>query len=334
MSKRIGIWPFYSQQDKRTGAFQLETCGATKQMVFVEKCVRNDLGWATRVAVPRHVTSGFHRPVQVDVPSSNPVQKVHWDTQAIRAFFSGCDIALLNHETLAVPVRALFPDIAIAQMCAVDPRNGTRLLSAAWLDADVVVAQTKTAASFMRPFCTGRVDVWPMTYEASNIRPSADRKSIDVLFVQRCSATNYTRHCEFVAQDWGDLRVRYVDVTGYLRKQFPHTLDYSVPGTYYQDLSRSKVAVALNDDMFGGQAIREAIVSGCVPVVLDCPCYRELVGMSWPYAVRQDLSNLRDIVLAAVHGECDMSVPLANAREQSYHRAWPAVKETLCTISS
>lgn len=324
---KIGLYGFFGQQDKARGIFRLDTCGCCKQMLYICKKL-HELGHSTSMVCPTKVDKPISGALMAHIPPSNPVQCVHWDTNVIREVFRGCDVAVLWHEYLSTPVRAVYPYIKIIQICAVDPRKSP-LLVPAWEEANIVVTQTKVAADWIHDRTGAKVVAWRMCYEAENIRPHGQEVA-DVLFVPRCSATNYSHHEEFLACDWDGLDVVFTDVTGYLRAQRPD-LCYTNPNNYYKVLAASRVAVALVDDMFGGQAIREAIVSGCIPVVLDTPAYRELCGDHWPYFVERDFSNLVTVVQKAMHSDC--AVALKQAQAESYDRAWPTVRDTILGVN-
>lgn len=330
---RLTIAPFYSQQDKRTGQFLLKTCGARKQLSWLASRIHEELDWSTRVYVPENVGDcafpwGWSTP-NISVAScipDNAVEQVHWDVPFLRQFFKDADIALLNHELLAIPVRRLFPKLKIVQMCSVRP--DTALFAEAWRCADLVVVQSETMAKYVAKSVVAQVSVWPLAFDDGDVawRHTCER-DVDVLFVQRCSVTNYTKHLEFLEamKLMGNLRVAFTDVTGYLRKQRPE-LEYSTPDSYYQYLARSKVAVALNDNLAGGLSIREACRAGCTPVVLDAPCYNELVGDDYPYRIfRVDSAiELADVIATAVEQPKRVDVS-----HLSYQASWPQVKADL-----
>lgn len=320
---RYSIWPFYSQHDKRSDTTIMTTCGATKQMDFIAQQLLA-LGHEVTVAVPwvsRYFYDGCHQ-IEVRVPLHNPSQRIHWDIDEIASVFAGCDVALCNHEFMAIPVRTLCPATYIVQMCATKPEP-IKLFQAAWACADLTVFHSHQQATRLDE---GPYSIWPMAYDQTRIAENDDPRDIDVLFVQRCSASNYTHHLEFLGQmpQLDGLNVQFTDVTNYLRDQRPD-LTYSTD--YYRTLRRTKVAVALNNDLFGGQAIREAIVSGCIPVVRNCGCYRELCGRTWPYVT--ELSGIARTIRRALNDVVDCSIPYNNAKAQSYQGCWPIIKEDL-----
>lgn len=324
--KRVGLWPFYSQQDKINGGFRFDTCGATKQAQFIaEMLTIANVG--VRAAVPDSAPHGlFLNERRCTIPTHNGLQTIHWDTDDIWRVFHECDIAITWHEFLAIPIRKVFPELPIVQLLAV--ASDGPMFDIAWKAATAVACQTYTQAHHVRERCGIRPLVWQMCYDERLIQQSA-LKPVDVLFVSRCSSTNYTRHLEFSAINWRELQVAYTDVTNYLRKDRPD-LGYTQPETYYEALSHTKVAVALNDDMFGGQAIREAIASGATPVVLGCDAFYEMLGPRWPFYVKKDLSDLEFVVRAATLVERP-PIPM-QALCQSYQNQWPKVWEDLCTI--
>lgn len=338
---RVALFPFHSQKDKRSGAVQTTTCGSTKQASFVARKLREAGHSVAALCANGYFNSMFedcHR-VPAFVPSDNYQYRHHWDWRELMDTASGADAAICWHEHLAIPLRAMFPELRIFQLCAVKPDPSDMFL-AAWRRATKVVVQTETMSrtvqAMMHPVGMANVLVWPMCWDEERIgRGCVPRHSrdIDVLFVQRCSATNYTHHKEFLAAmpQMQHLRVAFVDVTRYLRKERPD-LEYVEPEGYLDALQRSKVAIALNDDGFGGQAIREAIACGCLPVVKHAECYFELCGGSWPFVVWSDFGNLANVIgeaVAAANANFVCGAPLRNALAQSYQRTWPTIAEDL-----
>lgn len=329
---KIAIWPFYSQQDKSTGKFLLNTCGAAKQLSWLARKFTAE-GWGVRVAVPWHTDEVTPFPpecarVKADMFPCNAIEQVRWDVRELDNVFRGCDVALLNHELLAIPVRRLFPKLKIVQMCSVRPDSA--MFKVAWDSADLVVAQSQTARMAFRPFTATPISVWPLAFNEQDTFAPYKNRDVDVLFVQRCSVTNYTHHEEFLQamELMHGLRVAFTDVTEYLRKTHPH-LEYSTPETYKQYLARSKVAVALNDNLYGGLSIREACRAGCTPVVLDAPCYHELVGERYRHFVRElKPENIAD----AVHTALD-EPRAVDVSSESYQASWPVVKRDLLCLS-
>lgn len=335
MGKKIGIWPFYSQHDKATGKTLLATCGATKQMSYLARKLR-ERGDVVNVIVP----NGSYAP-EFDgcvkkhhtIHTHNPTQRIHWNTDKLYSAFHDCDTVLCNHEYGAIPLRTMFPSKNIIQMCAVKPDS--LLFVEAWRAANLRVVHTEVMRQHVyKAVGTQLTEVWPMRYDAErlNVQPAHD-KAVDVLFVQRCSSTNYTKHVEFLQamESYKHLKVAFTDVTKYLRNIRPE-LCYTSPETYNTVMRSSKVVVALNDDGFGGQAVVEAIACGCIPVLLDAPCYRELVDGhpgGWPYFVKPDLTNLGEVIYNAWCGCTDNAVVRARAMLCSYQRTWEIARDSL-----
>lgn len=306
---KTGYFPFYSQQSKKDGSF-LHTCGNVKQLAYLAR--PRDVA-----AIPNssYDASPFKCELRsVVLPPNNPVQRIHWNTEDLFKVFHDCDVAVTNSEYLAIPLRALFPELPIVQMCSVCPDDDIPMFTRAWKAADLVVAQGPLAASRIRSMTRTPVTHWSLAYDERlfcEVQPR--ERDVDVCFVQRCSANNATHHLEYLeAQEY---KTVYTDVTHYLRIRRPD-LEYCTPSTYIQTLFRSKVAVSMYDSWYGGMSIREAIRAGCVPVVLDAPCYVELCGKQWPFYVRQPVTvdGLRRVVRAAL----DYNGPLPSVSGESY----------------
>lgn len=320
------MYPFYSQQDKRTGKFLLSTCGAAKQLSFLADRLASEMRWDVSVVLPMPWQTQDRNPFRcyaerVYIPADNAIQRIHWNTVELGRLMRGVDVAVCNHELMAIPMSAI-SKAKLVQMCSVAP---DAMFVSAWDAADLVVAQGEYAASVVRGRTETPVTFWDMAYDEEAFRRTSSERPIDVLFVARCSASNYTHHLEFLdaMEQLSGLRVAFTDVTCYLRRLRPN-LEYTTD--YVDALFSSKVAVALNDNMYGGLSIREAVRAGCVPVMLDVPGYWDLVGRDWPFLVDR-LDGIADVVRRAV-----ISGVAAPAPKGSYQDAWPRIREDMETL--
>lgn len=319
---RVAIWPFCSQIDRNRGCHLLSTCASCKQLAFLADKMQKELGWRVTVAVPiNSFDSPFQCPVKfVHLPLDNPTQRVHWDTDDLRQLLEDADIFIANHEYLAIPARVMFPKLKIVQQCLVRP--DTPLFQVAWDSANLVTTQSDHAAEVIQQQTLTRVSPWKMSFDEDNFKDRAPvARDIDVLFVQRCSPTNYTHHEEFMRCDLSGLRVVYTDVTNWLRTRRPD-LEYTTPKTYYDALHRAKVAVSLNDNLCGGLSTREAARAGCTLVCLDAPCYRELRG-----AHLTDLEHLGSTIRQALLERTSTDVSA-----ESYQASWLRVRGDLVDL--
>lgn len=322
---KVCLWPFYSQQDKRTGEFLPEQCGNVKQMVYVGRALIG-AGHAVRFVKPVGCSyAPFGDCLSADIPPHNPKQRSTFSLEDVWLAVQGCGVVVSSSEYFAIAARQIVDSTRIVQMCSVMPDSP--LFATAWRAADLVVAQGRYAAGVVRRATTTRVTCWPLAYDERDFfgRDLYCERDIDVLFLMRCSATNYTHHEEFLKCSFDGLNVVFVDPTGYLRMQRPD-LQYCTHSTYISTLYRSKVAVALNDNMYGGLGIREALRAGCTPVLLDAPCYRDLVQGPYKHFVRKDLSNLEGAVKAAVADECKYFIDVSH---ESYQQGFRTVLNDL-----
>lgn len=335
---RVVIQPFCSQQDKLTGQFllsadvtmdisrflaeKLATIGADVYFILphVSRCLGGYPTWMPAFKVFVHQ----------GIASDNKLRRLTFDATAMREMLAGVDLFITHNELMAYKVRQLVGDktkiihfnhlMPLGDWAWMEP-----LQQASWAAADLVVV----LAENLQRFAKGRINqvalwnyqdikwaLWPMVYDRRLIRfrESAWPATVDLLFVQRCSSSNYTHHREFIEaikilridQSWQG-RVVFTDPTGYLEHQGRHeitglylpelNIEYAHCASrdaYYKLLGDSKVAVAMmTDDLHGGVAIREAIASGCIPVLLDQPAYHEMLqpyDMSWPWFVPQTLN--------------------------------------------
>lgn len=320
---KLVVYPFPSQQDKTTGQFILDTCGTCKMLAWLVDRVQEELGWECVVVLPKSATAHpFKCKVRtVNMLANNRHLRVDWNLHQLRKCFYDADMALLNHETLATPLRALFPKLKIVQQCLIAPEPLELFLSA-WKSADMTVVHGEFAKRYVAMY---NIDAksWLMGYDATKTLPLMER-DIDVLYATRSSCTNYTHHLEFLQANLSELRVAYADPTKYLQLTHPGTREYVAREAYATALRRTKVAVFLHAGWFSF-ALREAIAAGCTPVVLDHPCFDELLGAQYPH--RTAPANIEETVRKA------LAEPIrVDATRESFQSAWLTVKTDLETL--
>jgi hypothetical protein len=280
------IHPFYSQQDKKTGKFLLDTCRGTSVLSYIADAVEREFKWDVDAIVPTGAKSIFNcRSVYTRIPNYNPMQRIHWDTRELYELYEGADMVLTNHEYLSIPLRIMFPKLKIVMQSDLAPINSdVFMFRQAWDSASLVVTQSKTTAESTRQCTNTPVKCWSMAYDENKWPKKDGPRPIDVVFVMRCSSTNYTHHLEFLEamERMPNTRFVFTDVTNYLKQQRPD-LEYCNKDTYADTLYSSKIAIAMSNDGYGGGSIREACRAGCTPVVLDCRGYKTLKGAYFVY---------------------------------------------------
>lgn len=323
---KLAIYPFFSQQNKATNKFILDTCASAKQTAWLAEAVQQYLGWDACAAIPAGCTSYPYKceTREVLLPPVNPLQQIHWDAFALAKFFRGADVALCNHELIAIPLRRMYPRMRIITMCLVRPEP-LSLFQLAWESSDLVVAQGNYMAKRIAMLTKKPVVPWELCYDKEKFTRDVNTvRPIDVLFVNRSSASNYTHHLEFMeAMRNSALRVAYVDPTSYLRLTGVN-VEIFPPTSYMDALYSSKVAVAFNDSWYGGLSIREAVAAGCCPALLRLPCFEDMVGITWPYFA-ETLDPLH--ILQAV--EAAVASPIQLLCDFSYQAAWPGIMHDL-----
>lgn len=335
---KVVIQPFCSQQDKVSRQFLLNADVTmdisrflAEQLAATEADVRFILPHLSRCAggYPEWMHA-FKVFVHQGISSDNKLRRLSFDATEMQGMLKGVDLFITHNEMVAYKVRQLVGDktkiihfnhlMAFGDWAWMEP-----LQQASWAAADLVVV----LAGNLQRFGKGRINqvalwnyqdikwaLWPMVYDRRTIvfREPSWPAAIDLLFVQRCSSSNYTHHQEFIEairilrteQSWQG-RVVFTDPTGYLEQHGQHEIGAGLCTTlkleyahctsrdaYYKLLGDSKVAVAMmTDDLHGGVAIREAVASGCIPVLLDQPAYHEMFrpyDTSWPWFVPHTLN--------------------------------------------
>lgn len=324
---RALIYPFYSQQDKATGR-HLPTCGNVKQMAFIARKL-TEIGWKVRVPVPHTLPRSFPTAAEwrVYVPSNNRAQRLHWDTKELEELGEGCDLAVCCHEFMSIPLRALFPKLKLVQMCSVEVDSS--LFLEAWKCADLVVFQHESAR---RGWSLPKSTAWTMAYDSEQLpQLRGGDRPIDVCFVQRASASNYSHHLEFMEAAKGrPWSVVYADPTKYLRAQHPELVYVTDPVSgYYYTLRRSKVAVSLCSDGFASQSIREAVRMGCAPVLLFTEASKALAGPNWIGYCSESPDSIREAVEKALGAGGPPQHAVDAVASQSYQAAWLRIQSDL-----
>lgn len=344
---RTLIWPFWSQQDKTTGKF-LPHCGGPKLGWWLHNRIKSELGWQSEMVSPMPFQLAkqeyYGDVVQVYMPNSNKLQRVHWDTETIRLLTDGVDLVVTSNEFAAIPLRAVKPSLKIISMVVLYPEP-EGMFREAWNSSDLVVFQCKS--EYERWRTDSKFTWWNMAFDADLYKyEECNPRPIDVVFLGRCSESNYTHHQEFL-RAVGDLDLKYVvcDSTKYLRRissMIPVLADPSDQTAYRNLLSQSKVCVALVGTGYGGMSVREAVASGCWPVVSRSCAYLDLVGYSWPgVCYHDDPVSIREAVqrvLALREAGARDSLSSfkfieARAFQHSYQEGWKKVKEDLLCLS-
>lgn len=339
---KVVIQPFCSQQDKVSRQFLLNSDVTmdisrflAEQLAATGADVRFILPHPSRCSgqYPEWM-SAFKVFIHQGISSDNKLRRLSFDATEMQGMLKGVDLFITHNELTTYKVRQLVGNktkiihfnhlMPLGDWAWMEP-----LQQASWAAADLVVflagnllrfASQSVRKSMSVTLADLKFTVWPMVYDHRPIcfrEPSWPGK-VDLLFVQRCSSSNYTHHLEFIEAvrhlrvgGWTG-RVVFTDPTGYLehhgreeyapseslKLEFAHCV---TRGDYYALLGDSKIAVAMmTDDLHGGVAIREAIASGCIPVLLDQPSYHEMLrpyDTSWPWFVPHTLNS---IVLAGV----------------------------------
>lgn len=311
---RVLLYPFYSQQDKRTGKFLLASDSGFRAYSYIGRQMLAE-GWEPVMLVPpaeQCADCPFlpYRIVQFpyELCSDNLLRRLQWNPDWLAGL--DYDLVLTTHEFIAYPLRCLKPGLRIVMECGIRPSTAWPETAALFPLARVAADAVHFNSQLLADECehSRRKFVWPFGYEE---RPhKVCKRTIDVVFPARTSSTEYSNHRLFVLALGGtDLAVVMTDPTSYLRSNPGKAPDGWVPphpllrADYDDLLDGSKVVVGLTANGYGGYAFQEAVAAGCCPVALRCPEYEELLGADWPYLCSSNPYSLRAAVLAALaHG--------------------------------
>jgi hypothetical protein len=346
---RVAFYPFFSQQDKRTRKFRLDSDSGVKLYAYMARRMR-EIGWESWLVLPDirqiegELPEASHRRYYPGyLAIDNLDRRLQWEPGWLRTF-AEFDLVLTQHEFLAYPLRCLCPNLKIVTECGMRPDQAwpeTRaLFDLAYNAADAIHFNSQTLAD---EFQHRRKWVWQFAYD-EDIRPTRDlMRNIEVVFPARASATGYSGHEEFVKGLRGKgLTVIMTDPTGYLRQTGSCHLDWLPTGNLSRDsylnvLARSRVVVSLTRNGYGGWAFREAIAAGAVPVCPRLPEYEELLGPKWPYYVEGCLYTAVQRALHHLwhHPDIDKTAVHAKLAASSYQSAWQTAKRDIeCLMNS
>lgn len=305
------LLPFFSQQNKETNQFSINKCCVSRIMDFYGRRLISH-GHNVKVVLPLKTQCENHElfsdsRFQISrnfIPETNLLQRTSFDSRFTEIVIEDQDVIITNNEIQTSVIKHLAKKVnkgasTVIHFNHLMPTGENlwfrRRSIDSWNSADLVVVLNETLKKFIEQFApNANIRVWKTVFPEFEVQEK--ERDIDILFVQRCSVSNYTHHREFirsveVLRSLGFKgKVVFTDPTHYLRSEDIDLLKYIDNVEFasansredYEDLlSRSKYSVALmKDDLHGGVAIRESIFAGCVPLLLDTPAYSELIGES------------------------------------------------------
>lgn len=345
---KVLLYPFCSQQDKRTGKFLLGSDSGVRAYSYIGRRMLEE-GWEPTMAVPRPEQLADYPPLAFGVDyipytvcPDNLRRRLQWQPDWLASL--DYDLVLTTHEFVAYPLRCLQPKVRIVMECGIRPETAwpetAALFPLAQQAADAVHFNSQLLADECRS--ARRKFVWPFGYEERE-HPAVER-GVDVLFPARASSTGYSNHKLLAdALSESGFRVVCTDPTSYLRANPGEVPAEWVPEeqlsreAYYELLARSKVVVGLTANGYGGYAFQEAVAAGCVPVALRCPEYEELLGKGWPYFCTSSPRSLLDVVFfALLRGTSPELLRHVQARvaKHSYAAAWQTARQDIISLFS
>lgn len=343
---RVTFFPFYSQQDKRTGKFLPESDSGVRMYHYMAEA-GSRIGWDTRLVVPLD-----QQCVQPFLPAAHTmIVPYRMDSNNLRRRFQmhlgfvdelarSCDVLVTTHVGLPYVMRCLHPKVKTVLEAGFLPETSFQgaevgvLLN--WRSADVVHCSSERIENRLYDVGVKQVFRWPFAYEDSTAQYTGVARDIDVLFNARCSAVGYTNHEAFLrAMEGSPWKVVVPDPTSFVRPAHPDMVLAAPPNRaeYLKLLHHSKVVVSLTDNGGGGFGFQEAVAAGCCPVTLSLPEYHEVLTTKWPYYA--SLSNVREVVEHALKlgwAGCSTKVVRAvqeNIKKSSYSAAWTGAKADL-----
>lgn len=330
MNKNILLIPFFSQQNKdgsHLRGFLTKSCSISNINLSMAEQLK-DAGHNVHILWPRgdvdQVPKGIRR-WEAEIPYDNKFQRISFQGEIhrdISAYFRP-DIIISHHELQSWNLRQAYgPDVKIIQFNHMLPIGDWEFMGEqqilSWNAADLVVCLSdRIKRKIESSGCKTYVEVWPYVFPQIVLeKPSGDR-DIDIIFPQRCSASNYSRHMEFLdalmalrltGQTFNMPKVVFTDSTKYLSSQNQKILLKDVSSNieiqrgetreeYFNLLRRSKFAVGMIEkDFHGGIAIREAISAGCIPILGNSPALDDIGKKAKDYFRVSDAADVTEYV--------------------------------------
>jgi hypothetical protein len=336
---KVLLWPFFSQQDKRTGQFLLGSDSAVKLYNALAKEMLK-VGWEPTLVVPLRTQTAkafAQQPWEPVCPvrrltyileENNLHRRLQWEPTTILDLCAGQDVVVTTCDLLPIPLRLLLPNMPIVVECGFIPREMHELFALSWKSADLVHCVTAELADFAKMHA--QTTIWPLAYDDEEAAPRNLTRDVDVLFPARCSAVDYTNYKAFIKQmECFAGSVVMTDPTSYMRSQSKHLWATPEPLSrvdYTTLLHRTRVVVSLTSNGAGGMAMREAAACGALPVVLNRPEYEEVLGGKWPYYC--SLHTVRTVVERALRDGWPTEIP-AGIAACSRTAVWQKAKADL-----
>jgi hypothetical protein len=346
---RVLIWPFFGQQDKRTNKFLLRTCGDMQISKFFSEQLTK-AGHRTVIIVPESSQTDDLYPFNSDpfpirIHPNNMLQRLDFCLESIDVV-KKFDLLIAHHETIAIAARHVDPKLKIISHCLANPGaepwpKMRPLFECAWECSDLTAFQNSICSQYATNDATA---VWPFAYDDRDFDDRHPERDIDILFLMRASATNYTHHIEFMeAIEGTKLKVMYADTTNYMAQNGLVPEDQIFKKQSQQDwfdlLYRSKIFVSLRADPYGGLSVRQALRAGSFPLVLRTAAYRELLGQDWPWFIPSLApSTIRSTIDKVFEGGLWRDVPSDKIRNrvdrESYQAGWRIAKRDIKELMS
>jgi hypothetical protein len=338
--KKVLYIPFFSQQDKETGEFILESDSNMHIMRNIVK-VLNGFECDVDVALPYEpsgIMIGDYNYKYFKPFNNNVMQRYHFEANDyINLFSEKYDLIINNTPPVTKNIYATyyylykkFPKIVSITHFVDYPSMVKVPDKISYWSRQVDSAEVSNLSVFISSLSkkmfleesgldnSDKITVWKMSFSIEEIDLLINKVEKypvkTIVFPNRISSTGYSNHEIFIEavnilwKKRKDFQVIFTNTTKYYSKNM---INNSIPCAFFVDtekrkdylnmLSRSHVAVSLFlNDVHGGLAIRESIYCGCVPVVTNVYDYVNIVPEDYSYFVESDLSNLVEVLDAVL----------------------------------
>jgi len=338
MNKRVLYIPFFSVQDKNTRKFLLENDSNIHIMRCIVKLLRS-LNCVVDVALPYKLSGQLYNDynyVYFTTFPDNLIQRYHFNVNLYSSLFSNeYDLIINNVPELTKNMCALYfymhkkiPKIISINHYIDFPSEAkvktefsyfSRQIESCHISSNTVFISQRSKEKFEieSGIVSDKFKVWRMSFstdELDSLLHYNKKFSIKtIVFPNRISSTGHSSHIFFIDAIKGllkirsDFRVFFSNLTKeysneYIKEMLPVAEFYDGRDRekYLNVLAKCHIVFAALRDIHGGLSVREAIYSGCIPVIPKRDDYITITPENYEFFVDPNLCDLVSVLNRAL----------------------------------
>src|SRR5690606_33264136 len=139
--------------------------------------------------------------IKTVIPRNNLEQRLNFNPKDIK-LIQHSDIIISHNEIQSLSIKKLLPKSYLIQFNHLLPFGQNLwfrdLAQISWKTADLVIVLSPLIKQWiLNVEPKANINVWPTVFPNFN-KQYENEQNIDILFIQRCSESNYTHHLEFI----------------------------------------------------------------------------------------------------------------------------------------